>query len=320
MNKKKQFIEHHQISIYLISLILATIVGLTIPKSAHFLENIISVLLVFLMFIMFSQLPFFQKNSPIISMKFILGLILSNFIFIPIFVYILVHIFQISHPGILIGVYLVLLAPCIDYVIVFTAMGKGNAQYMAMVTPILLLLQIVLLPVYLTLFLQHMNIPTIELLPFIQTFIIYIIIPFTLAIFLQSMSQNSKIAKTTLKATTWLPELFMALVLFSVVGSQIHNVISNVSLVYMVIPLYIIYLIIAPIIGYFSGKLLSLETTSIRTLSFSTSTRNALVVLPITFALPDKIAAISAIVIVTQTLIELLGELIYIKLIPKFIR
>ena len=87
----------------------------------------------------------------------------------------------------------------------------------------------------------------------------------------------------------------------------------------MIIPIYIIYLLIAPLLGYLSGKLFNLEINTNRTLAFSSGTRNALVVLPITFALSNNISNVATIVVVTQTLVELLGEIIYIKIIPKLI-
>ena len=48
------------------------------------------------------------------------------------------------------GIYLVLLAPCIDYVIVFTHMDMGDASLITIATPILLIVQMIFLPIYIT--------------------------------------------------------------------------------------------------------------------------------------------------------------------------
>lgn len=319
MKSVKVFIEQRQIMIYLLSLLFAAVTGLVLPNMTSLFEPVISIVLSLLMFFMFSQIPFFKQKNKLISLKFLVALVFSNFIMIPIFVFCLIYIFHISNPGILIGLYLVLLAPCINYVIVFTALGKGNAQYMLMSTPLLLLFQIVLLPCYLTIFLKNINTPTIDMHLFIHTFIIYILIPLALAMILQLFSRKNSIANKCLHITNWFPELTMALVLFTIVSSQIHKITANLSILYTIVPIYIIYLLIAPFIGYLSGKVFSLEITTIRTLAFSTGTRNALVVLPITFALPDNISHIVTIVIVTQTLVELIGEIFYIKIIPRLI-
>ncbi|MCD8843541.1 arsenic resistance protein [Staphylococcus gallinarum] len=316
----KNFIEQRQIYIYLLSLVFAALLGLYIPNFTKSFEPAISILLTLLMFFMFSQIPFFKFKGRLISFKFIIALIFSNFILIPIFVFCLISVFHITHTGILIGLYLVLLAPCIDYVIVFTALGKGNAQYMLMSTPILLILQIIFLPIYLTIFLNHITIPSITLQPFLHTFIAYILIPLILALILQWTSIKSTKAQKCLHITNWFPEIIMALVLFVIVSSQIQKITSHLTIIYMIIPIYIIYLLIAPLLGYLSGKLFNLEINTNRTLAFSSGTRNALVVLPITFALPNNISNVATIVVVTQTLVELLGEIIYIKFIPKLIR
>lgn len=52
---------------------------------------------------------------------------------------------------------------------------------------------------------------------------------------------------------------------------------------------------------------------------FSAGTRNSLVVLPLALALPDPWSTLVAAIIVTQTIVELAGELLYIHLIPNTI-
>lgn len=51
-----------------------------------------------------------------------------------------------------IGVLLVLLTPCIDYVVTFAHLGKADARPLLAATPLLLAAQMVLLPIYLGLF------------------------------------------------------------------------------------------------------------------------------------------------------------------------
>jgi len=61
-----------------------------------------------------------------------------------------------------------------------------------------------------------------------------------------------------------------------------------------------------------------MTTEAGRTLAFNVSTRNSFVVLPLALALPSGWEA-TATVIVLQTLIELLGMIIYVWIIPKHI-
>lgn len=320
MQHFKSKIEHYQIYIYFVALVLGILAGLSSQIFSIFLESVVSIFIGILMFSMFSQIPFFNIRQNLFTTKYIIALILSNFIIIPIFVFALIQLFEVSSAPILIGLYLVLLTPCIDYVIVFTALGKGNAQHMLISTPILFVLQIILLPVYFTIFLHNEILSIIDVAPFINAFFTFIIIPLMLALLLQLLSKKSNSMNRVLNLTAWLPELFMSLVLFSVVGSQINKITNDLNIVLTVVPIYICFMIIAPIIGLFCGKLFRLDIPNLRTLAFSTSTRNALVVLPLALSLPNHWVTITTTVIITQTLTELIGELVYIKVIPKLIK
>jgi ACR3 family arsenite transporter len=52
-----------------------------------------------------------------------------------------------------VGVLLVLLCPCVDYVIVFSGLAGGSNHRLLAVTPVLLVVQMLLLPVWLYAFL-----------------------------------------------------------------------------------------------------------------------------------------------------------------------
>ena len=320
MQHLKIKIENYQIYIYFTVILLAIIIGLTSDHLTKLLESVIPFFIGILMFSMFSQIPFFKLRKNMLNGKFMIALILSNFILIPIFVYGLIQLFNITSPAILIGLMLVLLTPCIDYVIVFTSLGKGNAQYMLISTPILFILQIILLPLYFVIFNSENAFSFRDLAPFIQSFIIFIVLPFMVSALLQYFSKHALAFEKMLKITGWLPEIFMSFVLFAVIGSQIHKITHDLNIVVTVLPIYIIFIIIAPFIGYLSGKLFALETATLRTLAFSSSTRNALVVLPLALSLPDSWVTITTTVIITQTLVELVGEIFYIKIIPRLIK
>lgn len=320
MNHVKALMENKQVYLYFIALILGAILGLQFTTITASLEVIVPILLAILMFGMFTQIPFLQITKHRINIHYILALILSNFVLIPMLVFVLMSIFNVHTTPIMIGAYLVLLTPCIDYVIVFTNLGQGNTHYMLMSTPILLILQLMLLPIYLSLFIDKQMIAIIDFKPFLESFTLIILIPLICAVILQLLSRHSKSSHTVLNLTEWLPVPFMALVLFAVVSSQIGKISHDFSIVLSVIPLYIAFAIMAPIIAILLGKLFKLSPENIRTLAFSSSTRNALVVLPLALSLPSSWAIIATTVVVTQTIIELMSELVYIKVIPAIVK
>src|SRR5699024_6623135 len=140
----KSKIEKYQIYIYFIALFSGIIVGLISNAFANILETIIFSILCFLLFSIFSLISFFFFKYNLLYIIFFFSLLISNFIAIPLFVFCLIQLFYVSNVPIIIGLYLVLLTPCIDYVIVFNALGKGNEQLMLFATPLLFIGQILL--------------------------------------------------------------------------------------------------------------------------------------------------------------------------------
>lgn len=317
MISRKQ-LEEKQIGIYILVLPIAIGYGLLMPDFAGSLDITISLVIAILMYSMFSQIPFTSLAKPFENKRFIGALLVTNFILVPIVVWLLTMLLP-DYPPLLLGFYLVLLTPCIDYVIVFTSLGRGNEKQLLLATPILFIAQIILLPLYLWLFMGNEAAGIMEISPFLEAFFILIILPLGLAVVAQIYGKNSTIGAKIIDVSAWLPVPFMALTLFVVVSSQIGKLSAYANLLIKVIPVYIIFMMIMPIFSKGIAKRFKLDVQSGRALLFSGSTRNSLVVLPLALALPGEISAFVAAVIVTQTIVELIGELIYIRIIPNLL-
>lgn len=314
----REKLENNQVWLYVIVLVIAAGFGLIVPDFAEQLDVTISVVIAILMYSMFSQIPFTSLKESFANRRFILALLTVNYIAVPIVVWLLSRLLP-DHPPLLLGIYLVLLTPCIDYVIVFTSLGRGNEKLILMSTPILFITQMLLLPLYLWLFMGEEAAGIVEPGPFLEAFFGLIVIPLGIAIAIQLFARKAPVSKRILDLSAWLPVPFMAITLFVVVASQIGKLSTYMDLIIKVIPIYIAFMIIMPIISRFIAKWFNLDTGSGRALIFSGSTRNSLVVLPLALALPDDLSTLVAAVIVTQTIVELAGELIYIRLVPNLL-
>lgn len=312
-------IENNQILLYACAIVIGGITGVVGTNIDTFLNPVISPLIALLLYVMFTQIPFFKLREILSDTKFFIALLTANFVAVPIIVWILIILFPLQ-PAILLGVCLVLLTPCIDYVIPFTKLGNGDEKLVLASTPLLFIIQILLLPVYLTLFIGTDISAIVSIEPFLEAFLLLIILPLILAVTTQLLAKKTSAGKSLLNLTGQLPELLMATVLFTVVAAQIGKVYNDLSIIITVIPIYILYLIITPFISKFIASFFSLTPHAGRALAFSAGTRNSLVVLPLALALPGEWGVIASAVIVTQTITELIGELFYIKLIPKLIR
>ncbi|SDN24434.1 Arsenite efflux pump ArsB, ACR3 family [Fictibacillus solisalsi] len=314
----RERLENKQVWLYVIVLIGAAGLGLTAPEVGAKLDATISFVIAILMYSMFSQIPFTSLKESLANRRFIGALLTVNYIAVPIVVWLLSKLLP-DYPPLLLGVYLVLLTPCIDYVIVFTALGRGNEKIILTSTPILFITQMLLLPLYLWLFIGNDAAEIVDPRPFLEAFFGLIVIPLGLAVMLQLVAKKASVGSKIIDISAWLPVPLMALTLFVVVSSQIGKLSTNMDLILKVIPIYIAFMIMMPFISRFMAKWFNLDLGSGRALIFSGSTRNSLVVLPLALALPGQLSALVAAIIVTQTIIELAGELIYIRLVPNIL-
>lgn len=153
--------------------------------------------------------------------------------------------------------------------------------------------------------------------PFLEAFFRLIVLPLVLALLTQLWAIQTHRGERFLNITAWLPVPFMALTLFAVVTSQISKLYASFDVISQVIPVYIAFLSITPILARMVSRVFQLDIGASRALIFSTGTRNSLVVLPFALVLPEPLNGLVSAIIVTQTIVELVEELIYIRLVPR---
>lgn len=312
MQKFREACENHQVSIYLSAVALAVLTAMLIP-GISFLEYSINPALAFMLFVTFLQVPLVDLRRAFARGRFMAVLVATNFVFLPLLVAILTQ-FLPTDPMVRLGVLLVLLTPCIDYVVTFSHLGKADSHLLLAATPMLLILQMLLLPGYLHLLLGNDIAILVRPGPFINAFIWLIAAPLILAGLVQLWEAKGKVGQNISSVLSFMPVPATALVLFIIVAAVLPQI--NPNIVLDVIPFYIVFAMIAPIVGWSISRLSRLDDRAGRAIAFSAGTRNSLVVLPLGLSVSSGISILPAI-IVTQTLIELISELFYIKLIAK---
>ncbi|WP_312206229.1 arsenic resistance protein [Pseudomonas kuykendallii] len=312
-------LEQNQVPIYFVAVIVAAIGGLLAPTAAQGLSALVTPAIAVLMYAMFLQIPLLNLREGLRNRFFMAALLIANFVLIPLLVWALTRFLE-GQPAILIGVLLVLLTPCIDYVVVFTHIGRGDSRLILSATPIvLLLLQLALLPLYLSLMLSGSSGVVVSIGPFVEAFLALIVAPLILALLTEALVKRSAAVKVWADAWAWLPVPAMAAVLITVVGSQIAPVVNEFDRLAPVLPVYIAFAFLAPIIGAWVSRAFRLPAGAARAVTFSSSTRNSLVVLPLALALPEDLRVLAAAAVITQTLVELVAELIYVRAVPTFL-
>lgn len=309
-----EFGDRHQIAVYLLALAAGGLVGVLAPQRSPALGPAIEPVLAVLLFATFRQVPFTALAQAFRDGRFLVAVLAVNFLVVPLVVLGLTRLLP-DDRAVLLGALLVLLAPCIDYVIVFSGLAGGSSQRLLAAAPLLMLAQLALLPVYLLLFVGRDLADIVDPGPFVRAFVVLIVIPLTLALLTELLARRHRAGAFVTQVLTGLMVVLLAATLFLVVASQTPQVRDSLGTVLRVVPVYAVFAIVMAAVGRVAARLFRLDAPAGRALLFSGVTRNSLVVLPLALALPDRYA-LAAVIVVTQTLVELVAMLVLVRLVP----
>ena len=313
-----RFMERFQIPLYLAALAVGALAGWWAPGLGGLAAPAVTPVLAALLYVTFLGIPLRRVGEGLRDLRFMACLVIVNFVVVPVIVFALVRAFSIEGP-MLIGVLLVLLTPCIDYVIVFSGLaGAANDRLLA-ASPVLLVLQMLTLPLYLWSFLAPDVAMAVYWGTFAQALAVVIVIPLVAAAVTQWAAARSPVARRWGRLAGGAMVPLMMLTLATVVASQIALVGSRAQALLPLVPVYLSFAALMTALGWAAGRLAGLRVRERRAVLFSGVTRNSLVVLPLALAAPDG-TVLAPLAVLTQTLVELLVMLALVGLVPRLVR
>lgn len=307
--------DSYQIPLYLVAIVIGALVGLAAPGAAPTLEHSINPVLAMLLFATFLGVPLVQVGRAFADVRFLTTVLVANFVVVPAIAFGLSR-FVADNRGLMLGVLLVLLTPCIDYVIVFTGLAGGAQARLLAAAPLLMVAQMVLLPVYLFMFAGSDVLDIVDIEPFIEAFLMLIVAPLSVAAIVQAIGRRHRIGAVIEEVMAGAMVPLMVATLAVVIGSQIAAVGSRAVELTRLIPLYVIFVVVAVAVGRLAARTARLDVPATRAVMFSVSTRNSLVVLPLALALPAELD-IAPLAVVTQTMVELIAMVVLVRLVPR---
>jgi ACR3 family arsenite transporter len=310
------WLERHQVALYLAAIAAAVLTGWTVP-GAEALGAAITPVLGLLLFATFLAVPFTALGRAFADLRFLGAVLGLNFLVVPAVVFVLSRAVA-DREALLLGVLLVLLAPCVDYVIVFTGLAGGAADRLLAASPLLMLAQTLLLPLWLLLFAGPAAVATVEPGPLAEAFLVLVVLPLLVAAAVQRAAPRLLLARRVDRVMGAGMVPLMVLTLFTVVASQVRGVGERVAELAAVLPLYAGFLVLMVPLGLLAARAARLDVPSARALVFGGATRNSLVVLPLALALPERLA-LTPLVVVAQTLVELVGMVVLVRLVPRLL-
>jgi ACR3 family arsenite efflux pump ArsB len=328
--------ERRQIGLYLAAIVAGGAAGFLAPGSAAALELAINPVLGLLLYATFLGIPFASLGQAVRDLRFMAAVLVLNFAVVPLVVFGLSR-FVANDQALLVGMLLVLLTPCVDYVIVFTGLAGGASDRLLAAAPVLMLAQMLLLPLYLLVFVGPGLVSAIDPAPFVQALVGLIVVPLALAALTQWLAGRSLpgregdlpgvgpaavgravVGRRVVAVMAALMVPLMMVTLAVVVGSQITGVRSELGSLVAVVPLYAAFLLVMVPLGLLAARAARLDAPATLAVVFSGATRNSLVVLPLALALPEPLA-LAALVVVTQTLVELAGMVAFVRFLPGLV-
>ncbi|GAA1487783.1 hypothetical protein GCM10009626_05290 [Brachybacterium sacelli] len=301
-------LERHQVPIYLGAIALGVGLGALLPGAAGALEIAVEPAIAALLLVTFSAVPLRSLGAALQDRRFLLTLLAANFVVVPLLVLVLTRPL-VGSPELLVPALLVLLAPCVDYVLVFTALAGGAMEQLLAATPLLLLAQMLALPVLVPLLSGQGATELFSAGPFLRALVLLILLPLLAAALIQHLAPGLDLSPAMVP--------LMVLTLLSVVASQVPRVLGGGVALLALVPVYVAFLVLATAAGILIARLARLGASAARALTFSTATRNSLVVLPLALALPLPLAPAA---VVIQTLVELLGLVVLVRILPRLLR
>ncbi|MDP1558892.1 MAG: arsenic resistance protein [Nitrosomonas sp.] len=308
-------LERRQVWIYLAAIVGGLMLGSVQPLIAPSFEALLWPVLALLLYTTFVQVPLLHVRDAFRDGRFVFAVLAGNFVLVPLVVWVALQWLP-DDPALHLGVLLVLLVPCTDWFITFTQLGRGNTARAIAVTPLNLLVQLLLLPVYLWLMLSAADfsaaLKTEEMLP---AALALVVLPLVTAAFTERWVEARPERIIWRDRLGWWPVPLLAVVVFLIAGAQVGTVRNVGPVLLTVLPVFIGFLLIAALMARLLTRLLKLPVDAGRTLAFSLGTRNSFVVLPFALALPVGWET-TVVVIVFQSLVELFGMVFYLWWLP----
>lgn len=328
---RREVLEQRQVWCYLAAVVLGALLGRVFsPELLSLAEMLIWPGLAVLLYSTFMQVPMERIVCATRDIRFLSAACLGNFLILPLLAWALIRLLPAEEP-VRLGMLMVLLVPCTDWFITFAYQGRADAARATALTPLNLLVQFALLPLYLLLFTGGEAAAVLEWSQLAEAVLI-VTVPLALALLTDRVLRRAARHRTgTSRASglgqepalrehlAWYPVPALTAVILLVAAAHTGEVVGSLEWLPQVAGVVGLFLLGSLGLALLLAKSLQLPGGAGRTLAFTFGTRNSFVVLPLALVLPAGWEA-AAVVIVVQSLLELLAMILWVRLVPTLIR
>ncbi len=230
--------------------------------------------LVLMLFGLFLGMPFREVLDAYRNRRFFLISLMVNFLITPAVAYLLGYIFLRENTALWIGFVMLLVTPCTDWYLIFTAMAGGNLPLSTSILPVNFFMQVALLPLYLELFFSKEGF--VNLWSILESIAFVIVLPLLTAQALRRLRFSER-----LSFLVNFQSLFLFIAIVSMFASQGQAITHNPFLLLKMLPPLLIFFLFAFLVGVFLGRLLLRSYQNTASLTLTLMARNSPIALAI---------------------------------------
>lgn len=313
------FVERHQVALYLVSMAVGVACA-GLPGWSWVSEQLVPYALGALLWTSFALMPLAGVRTGH-HKKFTRTVVLVAALGTPVLVALLVPLFIPEGGPVALAAAIVLLAPCMDYVVVFTCIAGGEYRGLLAATPYLLSAQLLSVPMWTSVYVYMgiLNMGVVgEIFPLpVESYLSLapLIVPLVAAYLAQRWSTRSPQRQQTYERVRSASDKamipLMCLLLVLMCSAYAPAVLNEAQIIPRLAGLYLTYAILAGGAAWCLSRVLSRpERISV---TFSAVTRNALIIYPVVALCAQRLAhngnpeaSLMSATVLTQTLTELL--------------
>lgn len=276
-------------------------IGITAPQLGALGEHLVLPALLAMLAAIFVQLDAAAVGQVRRAKSLVAASLVLNFVFTPALAWALGTGLLGGQPDLRIGLLLLLVTPCTDWYLVFTAIARGHTEIAAALLPVNLVLQVLLLPLYVLLL--GGEAAMVDPAALAQAVLLVLGVPLLVALGLRRLIPAASQPRVQSAAGVVVVPL-LCLAVAAMFAWQAPVVIDHAAQLLLLIGPLLIFFVVLPLVATVTSRALRLPAARRVTLTMTTTARNSPIALSIAVAaFPDR--PLIAVALVIGPLIEL---------------
>jgi ACR3 family arsenite transporter len=285
--------------VFVAAIAVGSLGGAALPAAGGAVGGWVDATVMTLVCLLFFELRFSSLGLVRTAPRFLAVAWAANFVVIPLVGFCIASLFLSGEPLLFTGLLIYFVAPCTDWFLGFTRLSGGNTALGVVLLPVNLISQLVLYPVFLTLFARTGT--TLDGLSVLQTVVLWFVAPLLVMaaarLFLQKVVPPAAFRLVTRAIGVAIPTVIAVLIL-ELFAANIATILGHATAFAVILAAVAVFFGTTYLVGELLARLFRFGYPDRALLAMTTAARNAPLMLAITtIALPGQPLVYAAIII-----------------------